>query len=83
MSNLLLLSFAAPDLMMAGAAVFATLCGIVLMGGRSVVGRPLRMLSHLRTRNLHRQEIVSVRIQLADRMEQDVSGVQRPLQRVA
>jgi len=84
MSNLVLFSYTAPDLLMAGSAVFAMLCGIVLMGGRSVVGRPLRMISNLRSRSLCREPLVCVRIPRAERgHEQDLPAVQHPLQRVA
>ena len=39
---------------MAGAAALAVFCGIVLMGGRAVVSRPLRVLSSLYRRGLRR-----------------------------
>jgi len=48
MCGLFALSFAS-DLTV-GAAVAAVFCGVVLMGGRSLVGRPLRMLSGFRAR---------------------------------
>ncbi len=78
MSNLLLSSFGAPDLMMAGAAVFAMFCGIVLMGGRSVIGRPLRVISNLFNRNLQREPAVCLKFPTADRRpERDVRDVRR------
>ena len=83
MSNLVLFSYGSPDLMMAGAAVFALLCGIVLMVGRSVVGPPLRLLSNLR-RSLHREPVVCLTFPIADRLrEQNVHNVQRPMRRAA
>jgi len=84
MLNFILLSYAEPDLLMTGAAVSAVLCGIVLMGGRSVVGRPLRLLSNLCRRSLRRETVVYARIPGADRgHEHDTPGVQHSLQRVA
>jgi hypothetical protein len=84
MSNLVLFSFDTPDLMMAGAATFAILCGIALMGGRSVVGTPLRMLLVLCGRNLHREPVLSAMIPHADEGdEQDARGTHRPFQHVA
>ncbi len=84
MLSLILFSYAEPDLLMTGAAVSAVFCGIVLMGGRLVVGRPLRMLSNLCKRSLGRESVIYVRIPSTDRgHEQDILDVQRPLQRVA
>jgi hypothetical protein len=84
MSSFVLFSYGAPDLMMAGAAIFAMLCGVVLMGGRLVVGRPLRMLLNLRSRGLRHEPVACVAIPRSDRMhEQNGPGVERPLQRAA
>ena len=83
MPSLVLFSYAAPDLM-TGAAVFAMLCGVVLMGGRSMVGRPLRMLSNFYNRGLHREPVVCVTVPRADAVrEQDVRGIQAPSRRAA
>ncbi len=83
MPNLVLFSYSAPDLM-TGAAVFAMLCGVVLMGGRSMVGRPLRMLSNFYNRGLRRESVACVTIPRADPVrEQDVRGMQASSQRAA
>lgn len=87
-SNLLLFSFATPDLTMAGAAIFAMLSGIVLMGGRSVVGLPLRAISSLysrgRSRKRNCEAAVCLKFAVADRRHvQNVRGVQQPLRRAA
>jgi hypothetical protein len=76
MSNLVLFSFGALDL---GAAVLALFCGIVLLGGRTVLGLMLRILPNLRGRSLRREPVLvpAERVQ-----EQEVRGVQGPLQRV-
>ena len=55
LADLVLFSYSAPDLMMAIAAVFATLCGLVLMGGRSAIGLLLKLLASLRRRRVLRQ----------------------------
>ena len=84
MPSLFLFSFAAPDVMMTGGAVFAMLCGIVLMGGQSVVGLPLRALSNLRSRAVPRKTVVCLTLSSVDRMhEQDLRGAEQPLQRAA
>jgi len=84
MSNLVLFSFDTPDLMMAGAAVFAMLCGIALMGGRSVVGGPLKLLMNLRPRNLQREPVLSALVpDTDDADEQDARSVQGPFQHIA
>jgi hypothetical protein len=49
LSTLLLFSDATPDQMVAGAAL-AVICGIVLLGGRSVIGVPLQFIRSLRSR---------------------------------
>ncbi len=67
MSNLLLFSYALPDVMMAGTAFFAIFCGIVLLGGRSVVAVPLRMFSNLRSRGMRREPVVCLTFPDADR----------------
>ena len=80
MSSLVLFSFGAPDLMMTGAAFFAMFCGIVLMGGRSVVSRPLRAISNLCNRSPRREPaaIVCLTFPGADRRrEHDVRGIRR------
>lgn len=83
MSNLVVFSFATPDLMMAGAALFAMLCGIVLMGGRSVIGWPLRMLLNLCNRSMQRETVacepaVCLQFPRVDRVhERDVRSSQR------
>ncbi len=85
MSNpVLFSSLDAPDLMMAGAAIFAVLCGIVLMGGRSAVGLLLRMLLNHRGRSLRRRSVACAVIPPAQRVsERDVRAVRGPAQRVA
>jgi hypothetical protein len=84
-SNLVLFSFYdAPELMMAGSAAFAMLCGIVLMGGRSVVGLPLRVLRNFRGRGVPREPVALLRTPRADRgHEQDAGEAQHPLQHSA
>ena len=81
MSNLVLFSFGTPDLMMAGAAVFAMLCGIVLMGGRSAVGLLLRVLANVRGRGLHDEPVVCLKFDRVHR--QDTRDVQRDWRRAA
>jgi hypothetical protein len=54
----LLFSFGTPDFMMAGVAMLAVLCGIVLMGGRSLIGGPIRVLSSLYSRRGRREAVV-------------------------
>jgi hypothetical protein len=84
MSNLLLFANGTPDLMMAGAAVFAMLCGIVLMGGRSVIGGPLRALTSLLGRSMRRESVVCMRVPGVDRgLDQGARKVQHPVQHVA
>jgi hypothetical protein len=84
MSNLVLFSYGGPDLMMAGAAVLAVTCGIVLMGGRSAIGPLLRALASLRGRGLQRGPVAGVGIPVADRRhEQDANRAQRLSRRVA
>jgi hypothetical protein len=46
-----LLAYGVPDQAMAGAAVVAAICGLVLMGGRTFVGGPLRFLSQVCVRS--------------------------------
>ncbi len=84
-SNLVLFSFYdAPELMMAGSAAFAMLCGIVLVGGRFVVGLPLRMLSNFRGRGVNREPIAVLKTSRADRgHEQDAVEAQHPLRHSA
>ena len=67
MSNLLLFANGTPDLMMAGAAIFAMLCGIVLMGGRSVVGGPLRALTSFLGWSMRREGVACMRVPSVDR----------------
>jgi len=84
MLNFILFSYVEPDLLMTGAAVSAVLCGIVLMGGRLVIGRPLRVLSNLYKRRLHREPATYARIPGAGHgQEQDFRSVRHPSQRVA
>jgi hypothetical protein len=80
MSSFFLFSFGLPDLMMAGAAIAAMLCGVILMGGRSIVGRPLRMISSLYARRA--QRVVLAKNSQAeplrkDMLRQEMRGVQR------
>ncbi len=82
LSYLVLLSYDAPDLMMAGGAVFAMLCGLVLMGGRSFVGRPLRMLSSFRHRSLSHEPVICAEFSLGAG-ERPVSDLQVPGNRAA
>ena len=70
MSNLVLFSFDTPDLMVAGAAAFAMFCGIALMGGKSVVGGPLRVLSNLRGRSMRHEAVLSATPPHADGVDE-------------
>jgi hypothetical protein len=84
LSNLVLFSYGGPDLMMAGGAVIAVICGVVLMGGRSVAGLLLRMVTNLRHRRLERPRVVGAGIPIADHgYEQDAHGPHRPIRHVA
>jgi hypothetical protein len=51
-STILLFAEASPDPLVAGGAALAMLCGVVLLGGRSVVGLPLRLFYTLKPRAL-------------------------------
>jgi hypothetical protein len=62
LSNLLLLATTAADPSLGGAALFAALCGLVLMGGRTVIGFPVRILNYLRPREVDEQPVVSLRM---------------------
>ena len=45
-ANVILAATTVSDQMVAGAAMFAMVCGVVLMGGRSVIALPLRILQN-------------------------------------
>jgi hypothetical protein len=84
MSHLVLFSLAEPDFLMAGAAAFAAICGIALMGGRSVIGRPLRMLANFCSRGVQQPHAVGSEYAAAHAVQQqDVPGIPQPLQRAA
>ena len=70
---------------MAGAAALAVFCGIVLMGGRAVVSRPLRVLSSLYRRGLRRvaSDLAPYRVVAEDHHKTDVQGLQTPVRRAA
>jgi hypothetical protein len=57
-STLLLFAEASPDPMVAGGAALAVLCGVVLLGGRSVVGLPLRLVRSLKSRELDSEPVI-------------------------
>jgi hypothetical protein len=57
-SMVLLLADASPDPLVAAAAALAILCGVVLLGGRSVVGLPLRIIRSLKPREMGPEPIV-------------------------
>jgi hypothetical protein len=67
MSSFLLFSFGPSDFMMGGTAVFAMLCGIILLGGRSVVVRPLKIFSSLFVRGEPRDGQVCLQLQPAQK----------------
>lgn len=80
-----LLCSAAPDVTMAGAAAFAVFCGIVLMGGRSVVSRPLRLLSNLYSRSPRRvaSNLTPCRVVADDQSNREMQDLSGPMQRAA
>ena len=79
-ANLVLFASAAPDQMLAGAAVLATICGIVLLGGRSVISLPLQVLWSLKPRHPHRMAAVRI---IATPNDANAKVSNLPLRRVA
>ena len=58
-SVLILVASALPDPIITGAAALCVLCGIILLGGHSVVRFPLRLLRSLKRGGPHRQAVAS------------------------
>jgi hypothetical protein len=84
MTGTMLFSFGTPDSLMAAAAALAIFCGIALMGGRRVIGRPLRMLNKLYGRGHRRKAVVLVRNPATDRVrDQDFRGAEGSMRRAA
>jgi hypothetical protein len=72
--------FQVPDFLMTAAAVGAVICGIVLMGGRSVLRFPLSFVAGFRSRTLRREPALCTAEAV---QKEDVQAAQSPFQRIA
>jgi hypothetical protein len=71
-----LFAISGPDQLLAGGAVLAAICGTVLLGGRSVVGLPLRVLHFFRPRRFRGEPSIA-----AETLSSDNHGATRPFAR--